>query len=277
MSARTTPDPNRRGTGGSLPARRRAGGRRAGAPARRRRRSLSLQLGSRGERRRRPGPGDFLPGLSRLVGLAWRSLVSELAVHHRREPAAGRVQAAQGPAMLSLEDRDLPDPADPHADLAAREAGERIREGLPRLPQAAAGGVPAPGAGGQRLRRDRCRTRHHAGRGPGALPSRREAVEGARADDHVHSLSDRMPEVARGASRWSAEDARHLETCADCRAEWKIVSATAGLGAALSILADPEATSDRVLRAAGSGRRAHPGSRPDFHGGRAGRRGRRRR
>jgi len=61
-------------------------------------------------------------------------------------------------------------------------------------------------------------------------------------------LSDRMPEVACGASWWSAEDARHLETCADCRAEWKIVSATAGLGAALSILADPEATSDRVLQ-----------------------------
>jgi len=41
----------------------------------------------------------------------------------------------KGRRMLSLEDRDLPDPADPHADLAAREAGERIREGLTRLPR----------------------------------------------------------------------------------------------------------------------------------------------
>jgi RNA polymerase sigma-70 factor (ECF subfamily) len=37
--------------------------------------------------------------------------------------------------MLSLEDRDLPDRADPHADLAAREAEERLRRGLATLPR----------------------------------------------------------------------------------------------------------------------------------------------
>lgn len=41
----------------------------------------------------------------------------------------------KGRRMLSLEDRDLPDHADPFADLAAAEAEERVREGLARLPR----------------------------------------------------------------------------------------------------------------------------------------------
>ena len=41
----------------------------------------------------------------------------------------------KGRQMLSLEDRDLPDRADPHADLAAAEAEERVRLGLQRLPR----------------------------------------------------------------------------------------------------------------------------------------------
>jgi RNA polymerase sigma-70 factor, ECF subfamily len=41
----------------------------------------------------------------------------------------------KGRTMLSLEDRDVPDHADPHADLAATEAEERVRQGLARLPR----------------------------------------------------------------------------------------------------------------------------------------------
>jgi len=41
----------------------------------------------------------------------------------------------KGRHTLSLEDRDLPDRADPHADFAATEAEERVREGLTRLPR----------------------------------------------------------------------------------------------------------------------------------------------
>ena len=41
----------------------------------------------------------------------------------------------KGRRMLSLEDRDLPDHADPFADLAAAEAKQRVREGLARLPR----------------------------------------------------------------------------------------------------------------------------------------------
>jgi RNA polymerase sigma-70 factor, ECF subfamily len=41
----------------------------------------------------------------------------------------------KGRQVLSLEDRDLPDHADPHADLAATEAEERLRRGIGGLPR----------------------------------------------------------------------------------------------------------------------------------------------
>lgn len=41
----------------------------------------------------------------------------------------------KGRRLVSIEDRDLPDRADPHADLAASETAERIRRGLGRLPR----------------------------------------------------------------------------------------------------------------------------------------------
>jgi RNA polymerase sigma-70 factor, ECF subfamily len=41
----------------------------------------------------------------------------------------------KGRRVLSLEDRDIPDHADPHADLAASEAERRVREGLATLPR----------------------------------------------------------------------------------------------------------------------------------------------
>jgi hypothetical protein len=46
-------------------------------------------------------------------------------------------------------------------------------------------------------------------------------------------LQDRMPEVARGAAAWTAAESAHLATCAECREEWALVSAAAGLGARL--------------------------------------------
>jgi RNA polymerase sigma-70 factor (ECF subfamily) len=41
----------------------------------------------------------------------------------------------KGRRMFSLEDRDIPDRSDPHADLAAVETEERLRAGLRRLPR----------------------------------------------------------------------------------------------------------------------------------------------
>jgi RNA polymerase sigma-70 factor (ECF subfamily) len=42
---------------------------------------------------------------------------------------------SKGRKMLLLEDRDVADPTDPHGNLAASEAEERVREGLARLPR----------------------------------------------------------------------------------------------------------------------------------------------
>ncbi len=74
-------------------------------------------------------------------------------------------------------------------------------------------------------------------------------------------ISDRMPSVALGRSDWSADDRSHLDDCADCRAEWELVVATARLGASLRPLPGPEIMTAKVLgrlageRAAGRTRR----------------------
>ena len=41
----------------------------------------------------------------------------------------------KGRQVISIDDRDLPDHADPEADLVASESAERIRQGLSRLPR----------------------------------------------------------------------------------------------------------------------------------------------
>ena len=41
----------------------------------------------------------------------------------------------KGRKMVALEDRELPDRADPHGELAAGEAEDRIREGISQLPR----------------------------------------------------------------------------------------------------------------------------------------------
>jgi RNA polymerase sigma-70 factor, ECF subfamily len=45
------------------------------------------------------------------------------------------VRRRKGRQVLSLEDRDLPDRADPHADLAAAEIEESLRRGIAALPR----------------------------------------------------------------------------------------------------------------------------------------------
>jgi hypothetical protein len=44
-------------------------------------------------------------------------------------------------------------------------------------------------------------------------------------------LSDRMPDVALQRAAWSAEEAAHLTSCAECLAEWKLVLAARRLEA----------------------------------------------
>jgi hypothetical protein len=44
-------------------------------------------------------------------------------------------------------------------------------------------------------------------------------------------LSDRMPEVAMGRAAWTADEAAHLASCAECGAEWELVLAARRLEA----------------------------------------------
>ncbi len=61
-------------------------------------------------------------------------------------------------------------------------------------------------------------------------------------------LSDRIPAVALGRSSWTAAETAHLESCADCRAEWELVLAAGRLGARAPRLQEEGALAARVLR-----------------------------
>ena len=72
-------------------------------------------------------------------------------------------------------------------------------------------------------------------------------------------LSERMPAVALGRSRWNATEEAHLASCADCQAEWNLIQIAGRLGASSPPLVDPEVTSAKVRRRleyARAGRRA---------------------
>ena len=52
-------------------------------------------------------------------------------------------------------------------------------------------------------------------------------------------LSDRMPDVAHGRSRWTAAEEQHLAACDSCRAEWELTTTAVRLGATLPPPGDP--------------------------------------
>lgn len=47
---------------------------------------------------------------------------------------------------------------------------------------------------------------------------------------HCELLQDRIPEVASGRERWSAEEAAHLAHCAECSGVERVVRETSALG-----------------------------------------------
>ena len=60
-------------------------------------------------------------------------------------------------------------------------------------------------------------------------------------------LSDRMPDVALHRAEWTPDEAAHLEGCAGCLTEWKLVLAARALDASAPPLSDPSALPE-VLR-----------------------------
>ena len=61
-------------------------------------------------------------------------------------------------------------------------------------------------------------------------------------------LSDRMPEVVHGRSRWTPDEAAHLAACADCRDELALVQATVALGRRAPRIADSTALTAMIER-----------------------------
>jgi hypothetical protein len=75
-------------------------------------------------------------------------------------------------------------------------------------------------------------------------------------------LSDRMPEVVHGRSRWTPDEAAHLAGCADCRRELALVQATVALGRKAPRLTDPAGLAATVeRRLAGARMRRRDGTR----------------
>jgi anti-sigma factor RsiW len=60
-------------------------------------------------------------------------------------------------------------------------------------------------------------------------------------------LSERMPAVALGQGAWSDAEREHLESCAECRAEWSLVSETSRLGLDIAAGIDEHHVTERVL------------------------------
>ena len=64
----------------------------------------------------------------------------------------------------------------------------------------------------------------------------------------LHLDADRMPDVARGAAQWSAEELRHLGHCDQCRSEWAMVQVAAGLGRGVARRLGSARIADTVAR-----------------------------
>ena len=60
-------------------------------------------------------------------------------------------------------------------------------------------------------------------------------------------LSDRMVPVAHGTADWTATEAEHLASCADCREEWRLIQGARRLGAEAARRTDTARVSRQVL------------------------------
>jgi len=60
-------------------------------------------------------------------------------------------------------------------------------------------------------------------------------------------LSERMPAVALGQAAWTDAERAHLAACAECGAEWALVSATSRLGLDVAAGLDGHHVTERVL------------------------------
>lgn len=66
-------------------------------------------------------------------------------------------------------------------------------------------------------------------------------------NDSMHDqLRDRMPEVARGTTTWTADEAAHLAECEECRAELALVTSALRVGARVEATFDASTVARNV-------------------------------
>lgn len=67
-------------------------------------------------------------------------------------------------------------------------------------------------------------------------------------NDSMHDqLRDRMPEVARGTTTWTADEAAHLAGCAECRDELALISSALRIGTGIEGSFDASAAARAVM------------------------------
>ena len=69
-----------------------------------------------------------------------------------------------------------------------------------------------------------------------------------------NALSDRMPDVALGRARWTPDEERHLAGCADCAAEWAVVTTASRLRPKDAVGLDPDRIATGVMERLAAGR-----------------------
>lgn len=60
-------------------------------------------------------------------------------------------------------------------------------------------------------------------------------------------LSDRIPDVAAGRARWTAEEVQHLNGCRMCQQEWRLVRAARSVGEGAGVSFDSPAMAASML------------------------------
>ncbi len=155
-----------------------------------------------------------------------------------------RFRQNKGRVFLEIEEHDMADLADPAGELAAKETGKVLEQGLLRLPRLQREVFLLRVQQGLDYAEIAVAIRQHGRGGAGTLSPRGEAAEGVAGMTECEAMRERMPDVAHRVDAWTDAEAAHLTACGDCALEWRLVQVGAQLGSDASV--DVERIAERV-------------------------------